>query len=140
MTRKDEDNAINARVVEEYRANAGVVGAEFTGLNLLLLHTTGAKSGQPRINPLECLEDGDRYVIFGSNAGQPRHPDWYYNLLANPNVTVEYKTETFEATARMAEEPQRSELYARMENISEGFKDYKHTAKRVIPVVVLERK
>ena len=140
MTRKDEDNAINARVVEEYRAKAGVVGAEFAGLNLLLLHTTGAKSGQPRINPLECLEDGDRFIIFGSNAGQTRHPDWYYNLLANSDVTVEYKTETFEATAHMAEEPQRSELYAHMETLSERFKDYKQTAQRVIPVVVLERK
>ncbi|KAA3647173.1 MAG: nitroreductase family deazaflavin-dependent oxidoreductase [Chloroflexi bacterium] len=137
---EQEEKEINARVIEEYRANAGVVGDEFADLNLLLLYTTGAKSGQLRINPLECMEDGERYVVFASYAGEPRHPDWYYNLLANPNVTVEYKTETFEAVAHMAEEPERSELYARMEGISEGFKDYKHTANRVIPVVVLERK
>ena len=137
---EQEEKDINARVIKEYRANAGVVGGEFADLNLALVHTTGAKSGQPRINPLECLEVGDCYVVFASYAGETTHPDWYYNLRANPNVTVEYKSETFEAVARITAEPERTELYARMEALSSAFTDYKQMAQRVIPVVVLERK
>ncbi len=81
---------------------------------LLLLHTTGAKSGQPRINPVAYLTDGDRYVVVASKAGTPSNPDWYYNAVANPEVSVEVGTEQFSAVATVAGEPERTELYAKM--------------------------
>ena len=130
----------NAKIIKEFRENDGKVGGHFENSTLLLLHTTGAKSGKPRINPLMCLQDGDRYVVVASKGGAPTHPDWHYNILANADVTVELGTEKFEATATLAEEPERTELYAKMEALADAFTEYKKTSGRVIPVVVLKRK
>src|SRR5262249_35563072 len=92
----------NRQVIEEFRANDGVVRGRFEGLPLLLLHHTGARSGQARINPLAYQADGDRFVIFASKGGAPQHPAWYHNLLAHPDATVEVGTETVEVAAHVA--------------------------------------
>ena len=132
-------NEWNKQIIAEFRANDGKVGGQFAGMTLLLLHTTGAKSGLARINPVACLEDGERLVIIASKAGAPSNPDWYYNLVANPEVGVEYGTEQFQALATVTEEPERTELYARMATLNPGFAEYQKQTTRVIPVVNLTR-
>ncbi len=129
----------NEKIINEFRANGGKVGGYFANNTLLLLHTTGAKSGKERVNPLVTFEDGERLVIVASKGGAPSHPDWYYNIVANPVVTVEYGTEEFQARATVTSEPERTELYERMENTFETFKEYKEKAGRVIPVITLTR-
>ncbi len=132
-----EVNDWNRKVIEEFRANGGKVGGRFEGKNLALLHTYGAKSGKERINPLACIRDGERYVVIASKAGAPTHPDWYYNVAAHPTVTVEYGTETFQAQATIAAEPERTRLYNKMIEIMPGFAEYQQKAGRVIPVIIL---
>jgi len=134
-----ELNDRNRAIIEEFRANGGKVGGPFAGRTLLLLHTVGAKSGQERINPVACVTDGDRLVIIASKGGAPTNPDWYYNLLAHPQVTVELGTERFQARAEVAPEPERTRLYARMVSVMPGFAEYQQKTERVIPVVVLTR-
>lgn len=129
----------NKKVIEEFRANEGKVGGNFASMKLLLLHTTGAKTGQERINPLACMADGERFVIIASKGGAPTHPDWYYNIVANPSVSVEVGTEQFEATATVAEEPERTELYDRIAAINPFFDEYRQKTSRIIPVIVLTR-
>jgi deazaflavin-dependent oxidoreductase (nitroreductase family) len=129
----------NKGIIEEFRANGGVVGGHFEGMNLLLVNTTGAKSGLERINPVAQISDGDRYVIIASKGGAPTNPDWYYNLKANPEVTIEVGTQKFPALAAITEEPERSELFEKMASQYPGFDDYKEKTKRVIPVVTLTR-
>ena len=130
-------NDWNTKVIEEFRANEGRVGGNFEGKSLLLLHTKGAKSQQERINPVACIKDGDRFVVFASKAGAPTHPDWYYNVTANPLVSVEVGTEKFQARASVAEEPERTRLYNQMVEVMPGFDDYRRRTTRVIPVIVL---
>ena len=129
----------NKAIIQEFRANGGKVGGQFTNMPLLLLHTTGAKSGQPRINPLAYISDGDRFVVVASKAGAPAHPDWYYNIVAHPAVSVEIGTEQFEAVAAIAAEPERTELYAKMVAKNPGFAEYERKTTRVIPVITLKR-
>ena len=130
---------MNKQVIEEFRANDGKVGGFFANNTLLLLHTTGAKSGQEHINPLVTFEDGERLVIIASKAGAPSNPDWYYNVVANPVVSVEYGTEKFQARAAVASEPERTELYEQMESKFAAFTEYKEKVTRIIPVVTLSR-
>jgi deazaflavin-dependent oxidoreductase (nitroreductase family) len=130
-------NERNKRIIAEFRANAGRVGGNFEGKTLLLLHTTGAKSGQERINPLACIRDGERFAVIASKGGADTNPDWYYNVIANPQVTVEAGTETFQAQATIAEEPERTRLYDQMVTVMPGFEGYRHKTTRVIPVIVL---
>ena len=132
-------NDRNLGIIQEFRANAGRVGGRFEGKSLLLLHTLGAKSGKERINPVACIQDGDRLVIIASKGGAPTNPDWYYNLLANPVITVETGTDTFQVCANVAAEPERSRLYAKMVEMMPGFADYARNTTRVIPVVILSR-
>ncbi len=129
----------NKNIIEEFRANDGKVGGRFANNTLLLLHTIGAKSGKEHVNPLVTFEDGGRLVIVASKGGAPSHPDWYYNLVANPEVTVEYGTEKFQARATVTSEPERTRLYEGMERRMASFTDYKLNAGRVIPVVTLSR-
>ena len=129
----------NQKVIDEFRANDGVVGGYFKGSQLLLLHTKGAKSGLQRINPLITMPHGDSYVIIASKAGAPSNPDWYYNIVANPDVAVEVGSEKFSVKAVVSDEPQRSELYGQMAARFEIFKEYAEKAGRTIPVIVLER-
>jgi deazaflavin-dependent oxidoreductase (nitroreductase family) len=130
---------MNKKIIEEFRGNDGKVGGFFANNTLLLLHTTGAKSGKERVNPLVTFEDGDRLVIIASKSGAPSSPDWYYNVLANPEVGVEFGTKKFQAQAMVTSEPERTELYEKMESKFSTFTDYKQKAGRVIPVLTLSR-
>ena len=133
----NEANERNKIIIDEFRANSGKVGGRFEGRTLLLLHTKGAKSGQERINPVACIRDGDCLAVIASKGGADTHPDWYYNVTANPLVTVEVGTEKFQARASVAEEPERTRLYNQMVSVMPGFGDYRLKTTRVIPVIVL---
>ena len=135
----DSQNDRNRAIIAEFRANDGRVGGRFAGRTLLLLHTTGAKSGLERINPVAYFTDGDRLVIIASKAGAPTNPDWYYNLVVHPLVTVEVGAEKFQARATITAEPERTRLYARMVEIMPTFADYQRNTTRLIPVITLER-
>lgn len=132
-------NTWNAAITSEFRANNGKVGGRFEGTPLLLLHTTGARSGVERINPLAYTTDGERFIIIASKGGAPTNPDWYYNILANPVVTIEVGSEHFPARATAAEEPERTRLFEQMAAQMPGFADYQRNTSRTIPVIVLER-
>ena len=132
-------NDWNQNIIKEFRENAGKVGGPFEGKTLLLLHTIGAKSGQERINPVACIKDGEHFVIIASKGGAPDNPDWYYNILAHPQVSVEYGTEIFKVKAEIAPEPERTRLYAKMVEHMPGFADYEKKTTRIIPVVLLTR-
>ena len=134
-----EANERNRKIIDEFRANGGKVGGRFEGRTLLLLHTKGAKSGRKRINPLATIRDGDRYIVIASKGGSATHPDWYFNVLANPIVTVESGQETFEAHANVAEEPERTRLYDKMAAVMPAFDEYRRKTTREIPVIVLTR-
>jgi deazaflavin-dependent oxidoreductase (nitroreductase family) len=136
MSLQDERNR---PVIEEFRSHGGKVGGPFENMPLLLLHTTGAKSGQPRLNPVAYSADGKRFVIVASKGGGPTNPDWYYNLLAHPLVEVELGSGRFPARASVAGEPERSRLYARHAAAMPAFAEYRRRTKRLIPVVLLER-
>jgi deazaflavin-dependent oxidoreductase (nitroreductase family) len=129
----------NQQVINEFRANAGKVGGYFANDQILLLHSTGAKSGAERINPVVTFQEGDQYVVIASAGGAHRHPDWYYNLVAHPDVTVEVGTEQFKATAAEVAEPERTRLYEKMETFKSSFTDYKSKTSRDIPVFLLTR-
>ena len=127
----------NKSIIDEFRTNSGKVGGFFAGKTLLLLHTIGAKSGQERVNPVAYVTDGDRLVIIASKGGAPTNPDWYYNILAHPLVTVEVGTGQFQAQASVPSEPERSRLYSKMVEMMPGFAEYEQKTTRVIPVITL---
>jgi deazaflavin-dependent oxidoreductase (nitroreductase family) len=127
----------NAKIIEEFRANEGRVGGVFEGNPLLLLHHTGAKSGRSRINPLAYQSDGGRYVIFASKAGAPSNPDWYHNLKAQPNVSIDVGTDTIDVVASEATGEERERLYRTQAERIPQFADYEQQTERVIPVIVL---
>ena len=129
----------NSNVIAEFRANSGKVGGPFEGATLLLLHTTGARSGAERVNPLMYLPDDDRLIVFASKGGAPTHPDWYYNVVANPGVSVEVGDETFEARATVADDDERDTLFAEQARRYPQFQGYQDGIDRTIPVVILER-
>ena len=129
----------NANVIEEFRTNHGKVGGMFEGAPLLLLSTTGAKSGATRVNPLMYLPDGKRVAIFASKGGAPSHPDWFHNVKANPKVSVEIGDESFEAVATEVTDDERDDLYARQSEAYPQFAEYQADNPRLIPVVVIER-
>lgn len=132
-------NNWNSKIIEEFHTNGGKVGGPFEGATLLLLTTTGAKSGQQRTNPLAYLGEGERVFIFASKAGAPTNPDWYHNLVAHPAVTVEIGTEQFQATAIVVQGEERDQIYARQAQRMPGFADYEKKTDRKIPVVELVR-
>lgn len=129
----------NSKVVEEFRANGGVVGGMFAGAPMIILTTTGAKSGQQRVIPLVYTRDGDRIVVIASKGGMDTNPDWYYNMVANPEVTVEVGTETFQAKATEVTGEERDRLYDAQAELMPNFKEYQEKTTRRIPVFVLER-
>ena len=128
----------NRKIVEEFRANAGVVGGPFEGVPILLLHHRGAKTGTSRINPLAYRRDGDNYVVFASKGGAPTNPDWYHNLQANPDVDIEVGTAELKARARVAKGDERERLWAVQKQDVPAFASYEEKTERQIPVVVLE--
>lgn len=132
-------NDWNTQIIEEFHANGGKVGGQFAGGNLLLLHTRGAKSNQPRINPLAYFKNGDNFVIIASKGGAPSNPDWYYNILAHPEVTIEVGTEQFNVHATVPERQERDCLFADVAKQAPGFGEYQQNTSRIIPVVVLKR-
>ncbi len=132
-------NDWNKAIIAEFRANDGKVGGQFAGRTLLLLHTIGAKSQQPRINPVAYMKDGDRLVIIASKSGAPTNPDWYYNLIAHPEVTVEVGTEQLQVHASVTAEPDRTRLYQQMVAMMPGFAEYEQKTTRKIPVIILTR-
>ncbi|MEU0098717.1 nitroreductase/quinone reductase family protein [Streptomyces sp. NPDC006267] len=125
-------------VITEFRANAGKVGGPFEGSDLLLLTTTGARSGTRHTTPLGYVRDGGRLLVVASNLGAPRHPDWYRNLLARPTVQVELGDQEFESLAVPAEGTRRDELFARVVAVAPGYAEYQDATDRMLPVVVLE--
>ena len=131
-------NDWNAKIIEEFRTNEGKVGGDFEGAPLLLLHTTGAKSGRSHVTPLMYLPDEGRYVVFASKGGAPEHPDWFHNVVSNPDVTIEVGTSTMPARAEVISGPARDELYARQVERRPQFGDYERRTSRTIPVVALE--
>ncbi|MEO8293298.1 MAG: nitroreductase family deazaflavin-dependent oxidoreductase [Actinomycetota bacterium] len=134
-----DPNDWNASVIEEFRANEGRVGGPFEGAPLLLLSTTGARSGTTRVNPLMYLPDGDRLVVFASKGGAPTDPDWYRNLVVNPDASVEVGTERFPVRATVAAGEERDRLFAEQAERYPQFGDYASNTERTIPVLILER-
>ena len=137
-----EFNDWNRKVIDEFRANGGKVGGMFEGATILLLHSKGTKSQRERINPLAYVRDGGRFVVIASRGGAPTNPDWYHNVVANPELTVEVGTETFRVHATISEEPERTRLYNKMvevqpASVSKTFDEYRRKVKRKIPVIVL---
>jgi deazaflavin-dependent oxidoreductase (nitroreductase family) len=133
-------NDWNQQIIEEFRTHEGKVGGSFEGVTLLLLTTTGAKTGQKRINPLTYLLDGERLFIFAAKGGSPTNPDWYHNLVAHPQVTVELGAEQFEATAVLLEGEQRDQIYAKETHVHPGVANFEKMTTRKIPVVELIRR
>jgi deazaflavin-dependent oxidoreductase (nitroreductase family) len=128
----------NAQIIEEFRANAGKVGGPFEGSPLLLLHTVGARTRQERVNPMMYRPVPTGYAVFASKAGAPTNPDWYHNLLANPQVTAEIGTETVDLTARVASPDEREPIWSAHKAEYPGFAEYEQKTTRQIPVVILE--
>ena len=130
----------NQGLMKEFRANGGkVLSGPFVNAPLLLLTTTGAKSGKPFTTPLVYTKDGDRIVIIASKGGFPTHPAWYHNLKAHPNVTLEVGKEKFQAKAVITKDPERQRLFDAQAKMMPTFNDYQKNTTRQIPVIVLER-
>lgn len=128
----------NAKIIKEFRENDGRVGGQFAGAPLLLLHTVGAKSGQPRLNPMMYQKLDHGYAVFASKAGAPSHPDWYHNLRAHPQVRAEIGTDTLDLVARVAAGDERERIWSAQKDAFPGFAEYEAKTTREIPVVVLE--
>ena len=133
-------NDYNQRLIEEFRADRSSNGQAFKGRPLLLLTTTGARSGQRRTTPMMYVPDGERLLVIASNAGAPKHPAWYYNLAAHPQVTVEVGREIYDATAIVTEGAERQQLWGRIVEQYPFFADHQGKVTRQIPVVALERR
>ncbi|AFC49644.1 nitroreductase family deazaflavin-dependent oxidoreductase [Mycobacterium intracellulare] len=135
----DTINAFNRAIVDEFRANGGKVGGQFEGANLLLLHTTGAKSGQPRVSPLAYFDIDGKLIVIGSFAGAPVSPAWVHNLRANPSARVEVGTDAFDVTARELSTDERDDLFDKVTAAAPGFAEYQAKTSRVIPLFELIR-
>jgi deazaflavin-dependent oxidoreductase (nitroreductase family) len=142
VTAMSEAEDRNQRVIEEFRANGGRVGGPFEGRTLLLLHHRGARSGRERVNPVVYQRVGDALAVFASHGGAPTHPDWYHNLLAHPEVTVEVGTETRSVVARVPAGEERERIWETQKATYPIFAEYERRAagRRQIPVVVLEKR
>ncbi len=139
MERNQQLIESNRQLIASFRASKHKAGGLFEGQALLLLTTTGAKSGQPRTSPVAYIRDGERLVVVNSNNGQDFHSAWYYNLLAHPQVTVEVWDETFAATAAVAEGTERQQLWDKFLATHARFADYQAKTARQLPVIVLTR-
>jgi deazaflavin-dependent oxidoreductase (nitroreductase family) len=132
-----EGNDFNTQNIAEFRANHGRVGGQFEGAPLLILHTVGARSGEPRTNIMMYLKDGDRYLVFASKAGADTNPAWYFNTTANPRVRLEVGDDVFDAEATELTGAERDEKYAEQAGRYPGFAEYERKTTRTIPVVAL---
>ena len=136
----DDMNDWNQQIIAEFRANGGIVGGPFDGSPMVLVNHAGARTGTVRTTPLMALVNGDDLVIFASKGGAPDNPDWYHNLVANPDTTIEYGTETFPVHARVAEGDEREGLWTRQKTAWPQFQGYEDATTRTIPVIILERR
>jgi deazaflavin-dependent oxidoreductase (nitroreductase family) len=134
-----DGNHWNSRMIEEFRANGGKVGGPFEGAPMLLLHTTGAKTGEARVNPMVYRADGDKMVVFASYGGAPKNPAWFHNLMAGGPASIEVGTDTFPVSARVTEGAERDTYWSKQKQDMPGFAEYERKTTREIPVVVLER-
>lgn len=132
-------NAFNQSIVDEFRANAGKVGGQFEGADLLLLTTTGAKSGLQRVSPLAYFRVDGKLIIIGSFAGAPVNPAWVHNLRADPRARVEVRTDSYDVTARELPPAERDELFPKITAVAPGFAEYQAKTSRVIPLFELQR-
>ena len=130
----------NEKVIAEFRANQGRVGGPFEGAPMLLLHSTGAKTGAERVNPMMYQAVGDGFAVFASKGGHPTNPDWYHNLRANPQAQIEVGEETLDVTARVLGPEEREPIWEEQKSRYPGFADYEAKTDRVIPVIMLERR
>ncbi len=131
----------NQTIIDEFRANGGKVAGGFAGIPMVIITTKGAKSGQPRVNPLAALvEDDGTLYIFASKGGAPTNPDWYHNIVANAEVQVEFGDDKYTAVATVLTGGKRTEIYDRQKALIPGFADYETSTTRIIPVVALTRK
>ncbi len=128
----------NAEIIEEFRANGGKVGGMFAGAPLLILHSTGAKSGETRTHPMMYQKRDDGYAIFASMGGAPTNPAWYHNLVANPDATIEIGGDTVAVTARVTDGEERTTIWEKMKSDFPTFAEYEQNTTRTIPVVVLQ--
>jgi deazaflavin-dependent oxidoreductase (nitroreductase family) len=134
-----DGNHWNSRMIEDFRANGGKVGGPFEGAPMLLLHTTGAKTGEARVNPMVYQADGDKMVVFASYGGAPKNPAWFHNLMAGGPASIEVGTDTFPVSARVTEGAERDTYWSKQKQDMPGFAEYERKTTREIPVVVLER-
>ena len=132
------ENDWNAKIIEEFRANRGKVGGPFEGAPLLLLHTTGAKTGREHVTPVMYRPVAGGYAVFASKAGAPTNPAWYHNLVANPSVQAEIGPQTLRLTARVADNAEREPIWSAQKHEYPGFEEYEEKTSRQIPVVILE--
>lgn len=136
-------NAFNTSIIDEFRTNGGKVGGQFEGADLLLLTTTGAKSGQPRVSPLAYFRIDGKLIVIGSFAGAPVSPAWVHNLRANPRAHVEVGNpsgmDAFDVTARELPSAERDELFEKVAAAAPGFAEYQSKTSRVIPLFELQR-
>jgi deazaflavin-dependent oxidoreductase (nitroreductase family) len=130
-------NDWNDKIIAEFRANDGKVGGPFEGAPVLLLHTTGAKSGLERVNPMMYQQVGDSVAVFASKAGAPTNPDWYHNLVAHPSVQAEIGSQTLPFTARVAAGDEREQIWSKQKVAYPGFAEYEEKTTRQIPVIIL---
>lgn len=130
----------NDKIIAEFRANEGRVGGSFEGAPMLLLHSTGARSGKERVNPMMYQAVGENFAVFASKAGADTNPDWYHNLRAHPRARIEVGTETLDVTARVLDPEEREPIWEEQKARYPGFADYERKTDRVIPVVMLERR
>ena len=135
MTDMDD---FNTNIIREFRENDGKVGGPFEGAAVLILHTTGAKSGAVRENPVMYKDLGGSYAVFASKGGAPTNPAWYHNLLAHPEVQAEIGTQTVPLRARVAEPAERERIWVPWKTANPGFAEYEAKTTRTIPVVILE--
>jgi len=133
-------NNYNTQIIEEFHANEGKVGGPFDGTTLLLLTHRGAKTGTVRTNPLAYIEEDGRYFVFGSKGGASTNPDWYHNLRANPDATIEIGTKKFDVTAEVLTGEERDRVWTRNVRERPAFGDYEKRTSRKIPVIALTRK
>jgi deazaflavin-dependent oxidoreductase (nitroreductase family) len=137
---RSDPKRFNDVVIHEFRANGGIGFGELAGMTLLLLTTTGARSGEPRTTPLAYHRRGNRYIVIASNGGDTRHPGWYRNLQSNRDVTVEVDAKSFPATARILEASERDVVFAAVVERSPTAGAFQEQARRVIPVIELKPK
>ena len=127
----------NDKIIAEFRANDGRVGGNFAGAPLLLLHSTGARSGRERVSPMMYRAVGDDYLVFASKAGADTNPDWYHNLLAHPQASIEVGTESVPVVARVLPDDERAPVWSAQKSEYPGFAEYEQKTSRQIPVIAL---